>query len=104
MYDPFPAYQPVPEPGTPLKKGLAIAGFVLGILNLCAWLLPVCGGPLALIGIILSALGLPSSQKTLAVIGLVLSLLGLLATIVNAAAGAVIGLQNPEILNNLLQP
>lgn len=103
MADQFPAYQPVPEAGpSGVKKGLAIAGFVVGILNLCAWFLPICGGPLAVVGIVLSALGINSSQKTLAIIGLVLSVIGLIATIVNAVAGAVIGIQNPNIFNQLV--
>jgi hypothetical protein len=38
----------------------------------------------------------------LAIIGLVLSGLGLLATIINAIAGAAIGLQNPEMFNSIL--
>jgi hypothetical protein len=105
MADQFPTLPPAQAPApSGDKKGLAIAGFVLGILNLCAWFLPICGGPLSVVGIVLSALGIKSSQKTLAIIGLVLSGLGLIATIINAVARAVIGIQNPEIFNSILQP
>jgi hypothetical protein len=83
---PTPAPAPVPAPAGD-KKGLAIAALVLGILNLCSWFLPICGGPMAIVGIILGILGIKSSQKTLAIVGIVLSALGLLATIVNAIAG-----------------
>ena len=80
-----------PVPGTDSKKGLAIASLVLGIINLCAWFLPICGGPLAIVGIVLGVLGIKSSQRTLAIIGIVLSSLGLIAACVNAAAGIWIG-------------
>ncbi|MEW6092898.1 MAG: DUF4190 domain-containing protein [Chloroflexota bacterium] len=92
---PTPAPAPVPAPAGD-KKGLAIAALVLGILNLCSWFLPICGGPMAIVGIILGILGIKSSQKTLAIVGIVLSALGLLATIVNAIAGVYLGLQNPD--------
>ncbi len=81
------------------KKGFAIAALVLGILNLCSWFIPICGGPLAVVGIILGILGIKSSQKTLAIIGIVLSSLGLLATLVNMIFGAILGLQNPDLFN-----
>ena len=95
MSDQFPTPAPVPAPAGD-KKGLAIAALVLGILNLCSWFLPICGGPMAIVGIILGILGIKSSQKTLAIVGIVLSALGLLATIVNAIAGVYLGLQNPD--------
>jgi len=96
---------PVPEPIPALggdKKGLAIASLVLGILNLCSWFLPICGGPLAIVGIILGILGIKSSQKTLAIVGIILSALGLLATIVNAIVGAIWGLSNPDWYTEIL--
>jgi hypothetical protein len=88
--EPAPVYQPAPTsaPGGD-KQGLAIASLVLGIINLCSWLLPICGGPLAITGLVLGFLGLKSSKRGMAIAGLVLSGLGLLATIVNAIAGAV---------------
>lgn len=94
-----PSSPEVPQPPAPAgdKKGLAVAGLVLGIVNLCSWFVPICGGPLAIVGIVLSVLGLKSSKRTLAIVGIVLSGLGLIATIVNAAAGAYIGITKPEL-------
>ncbi len=86
--EPAPVYQPAPAPAND-KSGLAIASLVLGIINLCSWLLPICGGPLAITGLVLGFLGIKSSKRGLAIAGLVLSGLGLLATIINAIAGAV---------------
>lgn len=71
-------------PTAPQTNGLAIAGFVLGIIGiLTSWLL---FGALACIpGIILSALGLRRSEargrKGLAIAGLVLSIIGVLVTV-----------------------
>ena len=81
-------FQPAPPPPAPAgdKKGLAIAGFVIGIVDLCAWLLPICGGPIGIVGLILSILGL-KSPSTLAIIGIVLSAVGLILVIINMIAG-----------------
>ncbi len=86
--EPAPVYQPAPSTPTSDKSGLAIASLVLGIINLCSWLLPICGGPLAIVGLVLGFLGLNSSKKGMAIAGLVLSGLALLLTIINAIAGA----------------
>ena len=71
---------------------LAIISLVLGILNLCAWFIPLCGGPLAIVGLILGVLGLNSSRKGLAIAGIVLSSIALLLSIGNAAFGMYYGL------------
>ena len=89
MQTSFSPPAPVAPAPTSDRKGFAIAGFVIGIIDLCAWLLPICGGPIAVIGLVLSILGIKSSQKTLAIIGVVLSALGLFLTIGNAILGAV---------------
>ena len=93
---PVPTYTAPPSD----KKGLAIASLVLGIINLCAWFIPICGGPLAIVGIVLGVLGIKSSKKTLAIVGIVLSALGLIATIINAIAGFAIGWNNPDLIGN----
>ena len=90
-----PPVQPVYAPPSPPKTDryvLAIISLVLGILNLCAWFVPFCGGPLAIVGIILGVLGLNSSRKGLAIAGIVLSGIALLLSIINAAFGAYLGL------------
>jgi len=90
--EPIPA-APTPGPTSDdPKKGFAIASLVIGIINLCAWFLPICGGPLAIVGIVLGVLGMKSTtQRTLAIVGLVLSALGLIAACLNAAAGIWLG-------------
>ncbi len=73
-------------------SGFAIAAFIVGIINFCAWLLPLCGLPLALIGIIFAAISWNSTQRNLAIAGFVLSCLGLIAGIINAGLGIVLAL------------
>jgi hypothetical protein len=85
--------------GAPLAQpdrrgGVAIAGFVLGILSVLAWILPICGYPVTIAGVICAAMGLSSTQRrTLAIIGLVLAILGLVLTLGNSILGAALFLQ-----------
>jgi len=62
------------------KKGMSIAGFVLGILSL---LVPFFGVILGIVGIVLSAIAIKHKQgiKGLAVAGLVLSIISLGLTV-----------------------
>jgi len=83
---------------------MAIASLVLGIINLCAWFLPICGAPLAIVGLVLGYFGMRSpEQKTLAIIGMVLSGIGLLLACVNAVAGVFLGPQIQDIFNSINQ-
>jgi len=86
------------QPGTPQKdrSGWAVAALVLGIVNLGAWFLPICGGPLALVGIIVGVLGLRSSRRVLAIVGIVLSVLGLVLAVGNAMLGVFLSLKKQE--------
>jgi hypothetical protein len=88
--------QPIPnmpaKPGGGNEKIMAIASLVLGVINLCAWFLPICGIPLAIIGIVLGFLGMKDpSQKTLAIVGMALCGVGFLLACGNAAYGAYVG-------------
>ena len=80
------------SPASGNEKMMAIGSLVLGVINLCAWFLPICGIPLSLVGLVLGFFGMKDpSQKTLAIIGMALCGLGLLAGCVNAAYGAYLG-------------
>jgi hypothetical protein len=58
--------------------GFAIAGLVLGIIAIVSSWYPVCGLPIPIIGIVMSALGRRSvSYRTMATVGLVLSIIAL---------------------------
>lgn len=47
------------------QNNKAIAGLVLGITSLLAWLLPLLGYPVSIVGIIMGALGKKARRKTL---------------------------------------
>jgi len=100
VYPGQPGY-PMQPGGYPLpvapdsKSGVAIAGFVLGIIGMVAWLLPICGLPVTIAGIILGAMGRGSTTRnTLATIGLVLAIIGLVLSLGNAALGASLAAQH----------
>lgn len=84
---------PTPAPASGgNERVMAIASLVIGVINLCAWFLPICGAPLGIIGIVLGIFGMKDpSQKTLAIIGIALSAIGLLAACINGAVGAYMG-------------
>lgn len=69
------------------QSNLAVASMVLGIVSLIAWLLPICGGPVAIVGLVLGVIAWNSAQHNKAVAGVVMSAISLVATIINAAAG-----------------
>ena len=73
-----------------IDKGVkkAKAGFILGLVGILAWLLPIVGLPVTLCGIVFSAMGLSSSARGKARAGLILSVIFLVLTILNAIAGA----------------
>lgn len=73
----------------------AIRGFVLGIISVIAWIIPLFGYPVTICGIVFSAKGLNiKTNKGLAIAGLVLSIIFLIFTIINSIVGAIIGVTN----------
>lgn len=75
--------------------GLAIAGFILGLIGLLlSW---SCFGLIfSVVGLILSGCGMRSQQRGLAVAGLVLSLVAIAITVTLVAIGVAIGLSQPH--------
>ena len=71
-----------------------MAGLVLGIISLLAWFIPLCGLPVSVTGIVLSALGRRDpTARGMATAGLVLSIIGVVASIINAVLGAYLGVR-----------
>lgn len=68
----------------------ASVGFILGLISIIAWLLPLAGYPVSICGIVYSSKGLKSStNKGKAIAGLVLSIVFLVFTSINSLAGAI---------------
>lgn len=71
----------------------ATIGFILGLISIVAWLLPLCGYPVTICGIVFSSKGFSSTtNKNKAIAGLTLSIIFLLATLANSVLGVLMNL------------
>lgn len=71
----------------------SIAGIFLGVINLCSWIIPLCGCPLSLLGAGLSVFGVTSQEKrerTLALVGIILNAFTFVLSIINSIFGILI--------------
>ncbi len=90
--------EPTPTPSSaPAPAGnegtYAAVSLMTGVVSLCAWLLPLCGGPLSIAAIVLGYLALKDpSRKTLAIAGMAMGVIGIIATCINGAVGAYMSL------------
>lgn len=65
------------------KKGLSIAGLVLGIINVFGWLFSPVGVVTGIVGIVLSAIAIKKeNKKGMSITGLVLSIIGLVVSLI----------------------
>ena len=89
------SFNPEPAPSSTPKGNesvYAAVSLMLGVTSLCAWFIPLCGGPISIAGIVLGYLGMKDpSRKTLAIAGIALGAIGLIATCINGAVGAYMG-------------
>jgi hypothetical protein len=72
------------DPEERTNKFMALFSIGLGIISLCAALIPMCGAASSLLGIALGYFGLRSESRTMAKIGIGVSILGLLISIIYA--------------------
>lgn len=66
------------------EQNKSVASLVLGIISLIAWIIPLIGAPVSIIGLVLGV-----KKKYTA--GIVLNVIGLVLTVANAAIGAYMG-------------
>lgn len=76
------------ETVTNKKATKAMVGFILGLVGIIAWFLPIIGVPVTILGIIFSALGINSQNRNKAIAGLILSIVFLVVTLINSFLGA----------------
>ena len=82
------------------ERIFAIVSVVIGVINLCAWFLPICGFPLGIVGVVLGYLGMKDvTQKNLAIAGMVLSGIGILLACINGIAGIFL---NGDLIQQLM--
>jgi hypothetical protein len=72
------------DPQLRTARFFAIASPALGLISLCAAVIPICGGIASVIGIILGLSSLKTEHSRSAVAGVALSVLGLLIAITYA--------------------
>ncbi len=79
-----PPMAPEPAAAPASNRGwMAITSLVLGIINLCAMLVPYfCGVLLPVVGLILGILGLNSNRRGMAIVGIVLAVITLCIAII----------------------
>lgn len=79
--------QPPIYPYSKDKRGFATTSFVLGLIGIIAWIIPLFGFPITIIGLIFGIKGSKSTRKGLANAGIVLSTITLMLTITNSVIG-----------------
>jgi len=85
-------YDRSPVPTAPAVSmatpGTSIASLVLGIASFVAWLLPLAGFPVSIVGLVLGITGRRRLRTGIGTAGLVCSSIGLALTLANSSAGA----------------
>ena len=79
-------YRTSSPPDDPQQDVQANVAFVLGIIGLVVWIIPIIGLPVSAIGILLGRNGLHSTRQRQAVIGLILCTVGCIAGLINCIA------------------
>jgi hypothetical protein len=73
------------------EEGKPVAGLVLGICSMIAWILPIVGLPVSIAGLVVGVKALRREGNGMAVAATALSATGLVLSIANAALGAYLG-------------
>lgn len=76
-----------PMQPTDAASKAANTGFILGLIGIVAWFLPIAGYPVTISGIIYSAKGLKATSYGKAIAGLILSIIFLIVTLINSFLG-----------------
>ncbi len=93
-YPPVQGYVPAYPPQPVQTNGAAVAALVIGIISMIAWLLPIAGIPLSIVGIVYGNRGRRLfTNRAMATTGLVLCIIALVLAAINGLAGAMLALQ-----------
>lgn len=71
------------------SNGMSIASLILGIIGLVAWILPLLGYPINIIGLILGIISNKKENNNFSKTGIILSAIGLGITAINSIAGVI---------------
>lgn len=70
------------------KKDRALASLILGIIGILAWIFPLVGFPVTIIGLVFGINSLKGKRRGMAITGIILCAIFLLATSINSIIGA----------------
>jgi hypothetical protein len=70
------------------KRDKSYVSQILRVIGLVAWIIPIIGAPISIIGLIFGIKSYSGKNRSYAVAGIVLCIIGLLATIINGSIGA----------------
>lgn len=84
----------------PNTKGKALTSFILGLVSIVAWFIPIIGAPVTIVGLVMGILGRKSSRKKMAIAGIILCSVFLVVTVVNGVIGAIMAV---ETMNEILK-
>lgn len=70
----------------------SIASFVLGLVGIIAWLIPLFGYPVTITGLILGCLARKNEKNGFSLAGIILSSIFLALTLINSILGVIIAL------------
>ena len=73
------------------RMGSAVTSLVLGILGMLAWIIPLFGLPITIVGLVLGCRSVSGDGRGMAIAGIVLNTIGLVLTVINGAIGAYLG-------------
>jgi hypothetical protein len=92
-YPPMQGYVPAYPPQPVQTNGAAVAALVIGIISMIAWLLPIVGIPLSIVGIVYGTRGRRLfTNRTMATVGLVLCIIALVLAAINSLAGVMMAM------------
>lgn len=69
--------------------GKSIASFILGLIGMVAWLLPLCGYPITIVGLILGCIARKNQKNGFNLTGIILSAIALVLTLANSILGVI---------------
>ncbi len=77
-----------------IKKvdGKSIASFVLGLIGIIAWIIPLFGYPVTITGLVLGCIARKNEKNGFSLAGIILSSITLGITIINSILGVILAL------------
>ncbi len=105
-YDPYapPKSSSRPESAETQRSQISQTGLALGLgtFGMIAWLMPICGAPISICGLILGIKGLSGPKSGVAVVAVVLCAIGLGLSLINGVIGAQMAMNGQnELINQL---